>query len=178
LKLRPPLAEETHNPKHNIPRAVIYSAIAIGLLYTIASFAGVNGWGIPSIQGYVASAAPWADLGKKYWGVVGPIIVTFAIINSAVGNGNAGINATSRVAYAMGRIGTLATVICATLISSDAKFCHNHSFRSVAHCFHKFGPHLRICRRLWIDWHSAHPGAAASLHCLLHKHLLFLLASA
>ncbi len=102
-----PLGEETHNPKHNIPRAVIYSAIAIGLLYTIASFAGVNGWGIPSIQGYVASAAPWADLGKKYWGVVGPIIVTFAIINSAVGNGNAGINATSRVAYAMGRIGTL-----------------------------------------------------------------------
>ena len=102
-----PLGEETHNPKRNIPRAVIYSAIAIGLLYTLASFAGVNGWGIPSIQGYVASTAPWADLGKKYWGVVGPIIVTFAIINSAVGNGNAGINATSRVAYAMGRIGTL-----------------------------------------------------------------------
>ena len=28
-----PLGEETHNPKRNIPRAVIYSAIAIGLLY-------------------------------------------------------------------------------------------------------------------------------------------------
>ncbi len=102
-----PLGEETHNPKRNIPRAVIYSAIAIGLLYTVASFAGVNGWGIPNIQGYAASAAPWSDLGKKYWGVVGPIIITFAIVNSAIGNGNAGINATSRVAYAMGRIGTL-----------------------------------------------------------------------
>lgn len=102
-----PLGEETTNPKRNIPRAVVYSAIAIGLLYTIASFAGVNGWGIPGIQGYAASTAPWADLAKKYWGVVGPIIITFAIINSAVGNGNAGINATSRVAYAMGRIGTL-----------------------------------------------------------------------
>ena len=102
-----PLGEETHNPKRNIPRAVIYSAIAIGLLYTVASFAGVNGWGIPAIQGYAASAAPWADLGKKYWGVVGPIIITFAIINSAIGNGNAGINATSRVAYDMARKGTL-----------------------------------------------------------------------
>ncbi len=102
-----PLGEETHNPKRNIPRAVIYSAIAIGLLYTVASFAGVNGWGIPGIQGYAASAAPWTDLGKKYWGVVGPIIITFAIINSALGNGNAGINATSRVAYDMGRKGTL-----------------------------------------------------------------------
>src|SRR6266496_5148166 len=38
-----PLGEETHNPKRNIPRAVIYSAIVIGLLYTVASFAGVNG---------------------------------------------------------------------------------------------------------------------------------------
>jgi amino acid transporter len=102
-----PLGEETHNPKRNIPRAVIYSAIAIGLLYTFASFAGVNGWGIPAIQGYAASTAPWADLGKKYWGVVGPVILSFAIINSALGNGNAGINATSRVAYDMGRKGTL-----------------------------------------------------------------------
>jgi amino acid transporter len=102
-----PLGEETHNPKRNIPRAVIYSAIAIGLLYTVASYAGVNGWGIPSIQGYATSSAPWTDLAKKYWGVAGPIIITFAIINSAIGNGNAGINATSRVAYAMGRIGTL-----------------------------------------------------------------------
>src|SRR2546421_3463810 len=102
-----PLGEETHNPKRNIPRAVIYSAIAIGLLYTVASFAGVNGWGIPTIQGYAASTAPWSDLGKKYWGVVGPIIITFAIINSAIGNGNAGINATSRVAYDMARKGTL-----------------------------------------------------------------------
>ena len=102
-----PLGEETHNPKRNIPRAVIYSAIVIGLLYTVASFAGVNGWGIPGIQGYAASAAPWTDLGKKYWGVVGPIIITFAIINSAIGNGNAGINATSRVAYDMARKGTL-----------------------------------------------------------------------
>src|SRR6266699_5459579 len=102
-----PLGEETHNPKRNIPRAVVFSAIVIGLLYTLASFAGVNGWGIPAIQGYAASAAPWADLGKKYWGVVGPIIISFAILNSALGNGNAGINATSRVAYAMGRIGTL-----------------------------------------------------------------------
>ncbi len=105
-----PLGEETANPKRNIPRAVVYSAIAIGLLYILASYAGVNGWGIAKIQGYPASAAPWADLGKKFWGNVGPVIISFAILNSALGNGNAGINATSRVAYAMGRIGTLPRV--------------------------------------------------------------------
>src|SRR5258707_5323529 len=102
-----PLGEETHNPKRNIPRAVVFSAIAIGLLYTLAAFAGVNGWRFLNTRGSPASAAPWADLAKKYWGTVGPVIISFAILNSALGNGNAGINATSRVAYAMGRIGTL-----------------------------------------------------------------------
>jgi amino acid transporter len=102
-----PLGEETDHPKRNIPRAVIFSAIGIGILYVLASYAGVTGWGIPKIQGYAASPAPWADLAKRYWGTVGPIIISFAILNSAIGNGNSGINATSRVAYAMGRIGTL-----------------------------------------------------------------------
>lgn len=102
-----PLGEETANPKRNIPRAIIFSAIGIGLFYVLASYAGVTGWGVPHISGYANSAAPWNDLAHKWWGAIGPIIVTFAIINSALGNGNAGINAASRVAYAMGRIGTL-----------------------------------------------------------------------
>ena len=102
-----PLGEETANPKRNIPRAIIYSAIGIGLFYVLAAYAGVIGWGVPHIAGYANSAAPWNDLAHKWWGAVGPIIVTFAIINSALGNGNAGINAASRVVYAMGRIGTL-----------------------------------------------------------------------
>jgi amino acid transporter len=102
-----PLAEETTNPRRNIPLAVILSAVGIGLFYVLASYSAVVGWGIPVISKYAESAAPWADLGSRYWGTIGPVILTFAIINSAFGNGNAGINATSRVAYAMGRIGTL-----------------------------------------------------------------------
>jgi amino acid transporter len=102
-----PLGEETANPKRNIPRAIIYSAIGIGLYYVLASYAGVVGWGIPHVQGYASSAAPWTDLAHKFWGAVGPIIITFAILNSTLGNGNAGISAASRVVYAMGRIGTL-----------------------------------------------------------------------
>lgn len=102
-----PLGEETANPKRNIPRAVVYSALGIGIFYVLAAYAGVNGWGVGKIQNYAASPAPWADLGTKYWGFIGPLIISFAVLNSALGNGNAGINATSRVAYAMGRIGTL-----------------------------------------------------------------------
>ncbi|HZR40098.1 MAG TPA: APC family permease [Ktedonobacteraceae bacterium] len=102
-----PLGEETANPKRNVPRAIVYSAIGIGLFYVLAAYAGVIGWGIPHISGYAGSAAPWNDLAHKFWGAIGPIIITFAILNSSLGNGNAGINASSRVAYAMGRIGTL-----------------------------------------------------------------------
>ncbi len=102
-----PLGEETANPKRNIPRAIVYSAIGIGLFYVLASYAGVIGWGVPHIAGYGNSAAPWNDLAHKFWGAIGPVIISFAIINSSFGNGNAGINAASRVAYAMGRIGTL-----------------------------------------------------------------------
>ncbi|HLG78405.1 MAG TPA: APC family permease, partial [Ktedonobacteraceae bacterium] len=100
-----PLGEETTNPRRNIPRAVIFSAIGIGLFYVIASYAGVTGWGITKLDGYVASANPWADLGKRYWGLIGPILISFAIINSSLGNGNAGINATTRVLFALARAG-------------------------------------------------------------------------
>jgi amino acid transporter len=105
-----PLGEETNNPKRNIPRAVVFSAIGIGLFYVLASYSSVIGWGIPTIAGYAGDPAPWATLGGRYWGTIGPVLISFVIVNSAVGNGNAGINATSRVAYAMGRIGTLPAV--------------------------------------------------------------------
>src|SRR5260370_16710497 len=57
-----PLGEETHNPKRNIPRAVIYSAIAIGLLYTVASFSPLIDSSVPPIHDHAASPPPCAAL--------------------------------------------------------------------------------------------------------------------
>jgi len=104
------LGEESRTPKRTIPRAIVYSTILIGLFYMLTAYAGVVGWGIPGIQGYAASAAPWGDLGKKFWGDFGPLIISFAVLNSAVGNGNADLNSSSRVMYAMGRVGALPAV--------------------------------------------------------------------
>ncbi len=101
------LGEESRTPKRTIPRAIVYSTILIGLFYMLTAYAGVVGWGIPGIQGYAASAAPWGDLGKKFWGDFGPLIISFAVLNSAVGNGNVDLNSSSRVMYAMGRVGAL-----------------------------------------------------------------------
>ena len=50
------------------------------------------------------SADPWRDLGKVFWGG-GWVLVFVAIFNSIVANSNAGVNAATRVFYAIARNG-------------------------------------------------------------------------
>ncbi|WP_069804110.1 APC family permease [Thermogemmatispora onikobensis] len=102
-----PLAEESEQPRRTIPQAVIFSALGIGLFYVLASYAGVIGWGPARLDSYVAASNPWVVLGARYWGVAGPVILSLAVINSSLGNGNAGINAATRVVYALARAGAL-----------------------------------------------------------------------
>jgi amino acid transporter len=109
-----PLAEESLNPRRTVPRAVLFSAILIGLFYVFCSYAGVIGWGVGNIaKTYASDPNPWDTLAKRVWGPL-DFIVIFAILNSALANSNAGVNAASRVLYAMGRIGTLPRVLAHT----------------------------------------------------------------
>ncbi|MSO57506.1 MAG: APC family permease [Thermoleophilia bacterium] len=102
-----PLAEEAKDPRRTIPRAVVGSALAIGLFYWIASYGWVLGTGFGSFTETVTNAAnPWKDLGVVFWGV-GWVLIVFAILNSAIANANAGVNAATRVMFALGRNGVL-----------------------------------------------------------------------
>src|SRR5205085_3085148 len=65
----------------------------------------VVGWGIGNIAAYGATPNPWAVLANKVWGGAA-LIAILAILNSALANANAGVNAASRVLYAMSRAGT------------------------------------------------------------------------
>ncbi len=49
---------------------------------------------------------PWGGLAQKVWGP-GLVIVIIAVLNSAIANSNAGVNAATRAGYALGRIGLL-----------------------------------------------------------------------
>src|SRR3989440_7063545 len=100
-----PLAEEAHNPRRTVPRAILSAAIAIGIFYVFCSYAGVVGWGIGNIAAYSSNANPWGVLANKVWGGAA-LIAILAILNSALANANAGVNAASRVLYAMSRAGT------------------------------------------------------------------------
>ena len=102
-----PLGEEARNPRWTVPRAVVLSAVGIGIFYVFCSYAWVVGTGFDSFTKVAtASANPWRDLGIVFWSG-GWVLIFAAIINSALANSNAGVNAASRVMYALGRNGVL-----------------------------------------------------------------------
>jgi amino acid transporter len=101
-----PLAEEARNPRSTVPRAIVLAAISIGVFYVFCSYAGVVGWGFNQISKYPSNPDPWGALATKVWGEFA-FIAILAILNSALANSNAGVNAATRVLYAMSRSRTL-----------------------------------------------------------------------
>src|SRR3954464_1051381 len=99
-----PLGEEARNPRRNIPRAVVGSAIVIGIFYVFCAFAWVFGAGFDRFVDQATGADPWRNLGEVFWGT-GWILVFLAICNSIVANSNAAVNAATRVFYALARNG-------------------------------------------------------------------------
>src|SRR5438477_5231254 len=99
-----PLGEEARNPRRTIPRAVVGSALAIGLFYVLCSYAWVFGAGFDNFVKQATGADPWRNLGKVFWSG-GWVIVFLAICNSIAANSNAAVNAATRVFYALARNG-------------------------------------------------------------------------
>src|SRR5690349_8710170 len=99
-----PLGEEARNPRRTVPRAVIGSAVAIGLFYVLCSYAWVFGAGFDGFVKQATGADPWRNLGKVFWGT-GWVVVFLAICNSIAANSNAAVNAATRVFYSLARNG-------------------------------------------------------------------------
>jgi amino acid transporter len=97
-----PLGEEARHPRRTVPFAVIGSALLIGLFYVLCSYAWVFGAGFDNFVAQATGADPWRNLGKVFWGT-GWILVFLAIVNSIAANSNAGMNAATRVFYALAR---------------------------------------------------------------------------
>src|SRR6266513_994969 len=97
-----PLAEEAKNPRKTIPRAVILSALLIGLFYLLCYYAATVYFGPDKMadpkNGFALfnNSDPWSGMAQAVWGP-GLIIVILAVLNSAIANSNAGANAATRV---------------------------------------------------------------------------------
>ena len=111
-----PLAEEAREPRKTIPRAVLLSALLIGLFYLLCYYAATVYFGPDKMAdpkaGFITlnGGDPWTGLAQKVWGA-GAVLVILAVLNSAIANSNAGANAATRVGYALARIGLLPTAL-------------------------------------------------------------------
>jgi amino acid transporter len=99
-----PLAEEARDPKRTVPRAVVGSAVIIGLFYVFTTYAATVFVGPENASKKITFGTGWLNLGRAAWGGFGFLLVFLAIINSTIANANAGSNAATRTWFALGRI--------------------------------------------------------------------------
>ncbi len=100
-----PLAEEARNPRRTIRRAVLGATLGMGALYVFTTYAVDVAFGPNKFGTFGAAASPgWEGLARSFYGLFW-ILVFLAIVNSTIANANAGVNVTTRTAFAMGRIG-------------------------------------------------------------------------
>src|SRR4029077_3587349 len=101
-----PLGEEARDPRRTIRRAVLLATLLIGLLYVFTTYAVDVAYGPKGFAAFATFTgnASWEGLARSLYGLFW-FFVFLAIVNSTIANANAGVNVSSRTAYAMGRIG-------------------------------------------------------------------------
>jgi amino acid transporter len=101
-----PLAEESKDPRKNIPKAIMIATIAIASVYIFTTYAATVAFGPDKFKDFAGynNGVPWDGLAKGVSGLF-YVLVLFAIVNSTIANANAGANVFTRTAYAFGRAG-------------------------------------------------------------------------
>ncbi len=104
------LGEEARDPSRTVPRGVLYSCIGIGLYYVFCCYAWVVG--TPDIVQFHADTEgnDWIQFAHDHWGAAW-WIVFIALVNSNLACAAAAVNNAARVLFAMGRAGSLPSVL-------------------------------------------------------------------
>jgi amino acid transporter len=102
-----PLAEETENPRRNVPRAIMASIVIIGVMLVITIWGQVIGWGTDDLKNLPPSSElPALVIAHRVWGGLWWLTL-LAMITSAWGASLACQNVATRMWYRMGRAGVL-----------------------------------------------------------------------
>jgi amino acid transporter len=102
-----PLAEETENPRRNVPRSIMASILIIGVMLVIAQWGQVVGWGTNDLPNLIkASEVPALTIAHRVWGDMWWLTL-LAMITSVLGASLACQNVATRMWYSMGRAGVL-----------------------------------------------------------------------
>jgi amino acid transporter len=102
-----PLAEETENPKRNLPIVIVVSTIGVTVFYAFVNWGVLVGHGtIDVAAGHFTTSGQIFELARRLWSGAW-IAVLVAAVNSALAVSIAIQNASTRVFFGMGRIGAL-----------------------------------------------------------------------
>lgn len=100
-----PLAEEAKDPRRTIRKAVLGATLGIGLIYIFTTYAADVFVGPGKFAAFgTDGASSWEGIARSSYGLFW-VLVFFAIVNSTIANANAGVNVSTRTAYALARIG-------------------------------------------------------------------------
>jgi amino acid transporter len=106
-----PLAEETENPRRNVPRATMASIVIIGLMLVVVIWGQVIGWGVSNLSKLVSSPElPALVIAHRVWGTLW-FLALIAMFTSVFGASLACQNVATRMWFGMGRSGVLPAVV-------------------------------------------------------------------
>jgi amino acid transporter len=100
-----PLAEETRDPRRNVPLSVMLSIVLIGSFLVIVFWGQITGFGNDPKAVTTATPIPALALAHRVWGA-GWIIILFAFLNSVAAVSIACANVGTRMWYSMARSGS------------------------------------------------------------------------
>lgn len=106
-----PLAEETKDPRRNVPRAVLLSCLLIGVFYVLTAYASSVYFGPEKMADFMSynGGNAWIGLAKMLWGN-GWVLLLVVLLVSSFACMNAAALAATRSIMAMGRSGTIPKV--------------------------------------------------------------------
>jgi amino acid transporter len=102
-----PLAEESKNPKRNVPIGLVGSVLILMIYFVFVTWGYLVGIGVDKVGSIpTASAFPVATLAQRVWSGAW-VFLLFALLNSAIAVSIACFNGGTRTWYGMGRSGVL-----------------------------------------------------------------------
>ncbi|NMP24371.1 APC family permease [Sulfobacillus harzensis] len=103
------IGEETHNPRRNIPIAILANLVLAGILYVFVSYAQTIGFGVTAegIKTFAGTGAPLGLLADRYVGSAMGVGIDIGAVFSGFAATMAAMQAASRLLFALGRDGVL-----------------------------------------------------------------------
>jgi len=107
-----PLAEESKNPKRNVPIGLVGSVIILMIYFVFVTWGYLVGIGVDKVAATGNLNAPWpvAIFAQRVWSGAW-VFLLFALLNSAIAVSIACFNGGTRTWYAMGRSGVLPSAL-------------------------------------------------------------------